>query len=380
MKLRPVFGRWVERADRLADLRYRLQRWRPPGPLDIVPYRGHGTPQRLHLGGRVLRQVAHRASQAADPAWRNLVAIYRRMASDEVPQARLRATLGSLVVETQADDEGYFQLTLEPAQPLQPPGWHEVGLELLSPQPPPGHAPATATARVLVPSGSARFGVISDLDDTVLWSDVRSRLRMLALLLRSNAYTRKPFEGVSALYRALHRGAGGAEDNPVFYVSSSPWNLYTPLTDFLRLQGLPEGPLMLKDFGDHLLFAPTDHAGHKLRCIEQVLSTHAGLRFVLIGDSGEQDPEIYARAVQAHPGRVLAIYIRSVDPDPARHAAVARLAHAVGLAGVPMLPVPDSVSAAHHAAQAGWIAAQAVEEVRADKRQEIAATGSLRQG
>jgi phosphatidate phosphatase APP1 len=256
--------------------------------------------------------------------------------------------------------------------PLPKPGWQEVALELLSPLAS-GAAPVTATARVLVPPPTASLGLISDLDDTVLWSDVRHRLRMLALLLRSNAYTRKPFEGVSALYRALHRGAAGAEGNPVFYVSSSPWNLYTPLRDFLRLQGLPEGPLLLKDFGDHLLFQPPDHAAHKLRHIAQLLATYPALPFLLLGDSGEQDPEIYGRVVREHPGRVSAIYIRSVDPDPARQAAVARLAEEAARAGVPLRLVGDSVAVAEHAAQAGWISPSAVEDVRADRREEATA-------
>jgi phosphatidate phosphatase APP1 len=373
MKLRSTIGRWVDRADRLNDWRrLHAQRRRPPGPLEIVPYLGYGTAQRLFVSGRVLRQVAHRAPQAADPAWRNLVAVYRRMASGEVPRACVRAVLGPLDVETEADDEGHFQLELQFALPLPKPGWQEVALELLSPLAS-GAAPVTATARVLVPPPTASLGLISDLDDTVLWSDVHHRLRMLALLLRSNAYTRKPFPGVSALYRALHRGAGGAQGNPVFYVSSSPWNLYTPLRDFLRLQGLPEGPLLLKDFGDHLLFQPPDHAAHKLRHIAQLLATYPALPFLLLGDSGEQDPEIYGRVVREHPGRVSAIYIRSVDPDPARQAAVARLAEEAARAGVPLRLVGDSVAVAEHAAQAGWISPSAVEDVRADRREEATA-------
>lgn len=373
MKIRSTIGRWVDRADRLNDWRrYHVQQRRPPGPLEIVPYLGYGTAQRLMLSGRVLRLVAHRAPQAADPAWRNLVAVYRRMASGEVPGARVRAVLGEQALEAEADGEGHFEMAFEPAQPLDKPLWQEVGLELLWPVAA-GALPVTATARVLVPPPTARLAVVSDLDDTVVWSNVRHRLRMLSLLLRSNAYTRKPFAGVSALYRALHRGTSGAQGNPVFYVSSSPWNLYTPLRDFLRLQGLPEGPLLLKDFGDHLLFGPVDHASHKLRHIEQLLAAYPALPFVLIGDSGEQDPEIYARVVQAHPGRVCAVYIRSVDPDPARHAAVARLAEETAAAGVPLRLVADSVAVAEHAAQAGWVSPSAVEDVRADRREEATA-------
>ena len=126
---------------------------------------------------------------------------------------------------------------------------------------------------------------------------------MILTIALSNARTRKPFKGVAAFYRALHAGV-----NPVFYVSKSPWNLYAPLVEYLEVQGLPLGPLMLRDFG----LASSRH--HKREAIEAILTTYPKLRFVLIGDSGEQDPEIYSAAsCGAFPQRIRAIYIRSVE-------------------------------------------------------------------
>jgi phosphatidate phosphatase APP1 len=75
---------------------------------------------------------------------------------------------------------------------------------------------------VLVPAATARFGIISDIDDTVLWTNVTNKLNMALLMVRSNAHTRKPFQGVAAFYRALSQGVAGNEDNPVF-VSSGSW-------------------------------------------------------------------------------------------------------------------------------------------------------------
>jgi hypothetical protein len=105
-------------------------------------------------------------------------------------------------------------------------------------------ARASATARVLVPSSRARFGLISDIDDTVVYSNVTRKLRMVFTAAFSNARTRKPFKGVAAFYRALHAGV-----NPVFYVSKSPWNLFAPIVEYLEVQGLPAGPVLLRDFG-----------------------------------------------------------------------------------------------------------------------------------
>jgi len=125
-------------------------------------------------------------------------------------------------------------------------------VELLD-SPSPKEDPVRASARVLVPSASARFGIISDIDDTVISTHVSNKLKMVLTVILSNEHTRKPFEGVAGLYRALQRGMTG-EDNPIFYVSNSAWNLYTLLLEFLNLQNIPLGPLLLRDFGDHLLF------------------------------------------------------------------------------------------------------------------------------
>ena len=365
MNRRGVVGRWVARADRLHGLGQR--HWRELSPFDrrwmIVPYLGFGTRERLQVGGRVLRHVTHRDADPSLGAWVNFAEFWKRMETDEVPGAHVQARFRHLVVGTVADDEGHFEFRLEPAVPLENAGWHRIDLELMEPKPRSGQA-VSAAAQVLVPPETARFGVISDIDDTVVWSNVRHKLRMLSMLVRTNAHTRKPFKGVAAFYRALHDGAGGGESNPVFYVSSSPRNLYVPLVEFLALQGLPGGPLMLRDFGDHLLFAGGEHRDHKLRCIEQVFATSPELPFVLIGDSGERDPEIYAELVHDHPGRVRVVYIRSVDPDPSRIAAIDRLVETLRPAGVPLVLAPDSEFAAVHAASEGLIATAALAAVR----------------
>ncbi len=313
----------------------------------ILPYLGYGTRSRIRLCGRVLADEGIAPARTVDGRWRNLVAFYKRLESDEVPGARLHAALDGVEAQARTNREGYFSVVLE-GLALKP-GWHEVRLALIS-------TPAVVgKARVLVPSPRARFGVISDIDDTVVLSNVRNKLKMVLALALSNARTRKPFTGVAAFYRALHAGL-----NPVFYVSKSPWNLYAPLVEFLAFQGLPPGPLMLRDFGLRM----SKH--HKTEAIEEILGTYPRLPFVLIGDSGEQDPEIYSDIVGRFPGRIRAIYIRSVDAS--RIAAVGRLIEKVRPSGAQLVLAPDSEFAAAHAAAEGLIQPSDLREVRSDRR------------
>jgi phosphatidate phosphatase APP1 len=360
----------VSRADRLSDAaRARLKRitgYR--GPLIIQPFLGYGGPERLFLQGRVLEDEGFVPSRDADTAFRNLLNMYRRFESDEVPGAILRVRFrdGEHRVSQQqatADNEGYFSVELQPSAPVTRGSWHNVELELLHPRPRNGRA-VRATGRVLVPAASARFGIISDIDDTVISTHVTRKLTMLLTVLLSNEHTRLPFKGVAELYRALHAGAGGREQNPVFYVSGSPWNLYTLLVEFLRVRGIPEGPLLLRDFGDEMLFGGGSRT-HKQACIDRVLNTYPELKFVLIGDSGEQDPEIYSDIVRRHPDRVRVIYIRSIDRRPQRLAAIDRLIGEVRLSASQLVLVPDSEFAAAHAAAEGLISTRALAALRA---------------
>jgi len=218
-----------------------------------------------------------------------------------------------------------------------------------------------------VPPVTAKFGIISDLDDTVIVTNVTNRLKMFLTVGLLNEHTRMPFKGVAAFYKALQMGASGVENNPIFYVSSSPWNLYSPLTEFLRIQDIPLGALFLKDFGNHTVFSSSDHQSHKLSSIESILETYPHLPFVLIGDSGEQDPEIYREVVRKYPQRIRAIYIRSINTKAERLAAIDRLITEVSETGCQLVLAPDTVFAASHAAAEKLISIDALPLIREEK-------------
>ncbi len=238
-------------------------------------------------------------------------------------------------------------------------GWIDIELELAD------RPTVHATGRVLVPSPRAEFGVISDIDDTVVYSNATRKVRMIVSIALSNARTRMPFKGVAAFYRALERSV-----NPFFYVSKSPWNLYVPLVEYLQLQGLPAGPLLLRDFGLRM------EKDHKTRAIEDILNIYPALQFILIGDSAEQDPEIYAALVRRHPQRFRVIYIRAAHRDPARVAAIDRLIAEVAKTKCQLVLAPDSELAAAHAAAEGLIAAADLAAIRKATASDLRLAGS----
>ncbi len=351
------------------DLKYGLgRRLGGDDPIKIVSYRGYGTRTKLYVKGRVLEDQGLTPPEDSDSVWENLLNMYRRFATDEIPGARVRLRLGEAELEVTANEEGFFEAWLEPAEPLPADLlWAKVEVELLSPQRQ-GHGPVRTAAEVLVPPASARFGVISDIDDTVVRTNNTSLLLMARTVFLGNARTRLPFEGVAAFYRALLAGAAGQAGNPLFYVSSSPWNLYDLLVDFFQVQDIPAGPIFLRDWGvSQQELLPLGHRSHKLAAIRQIMELYDPLPFILLGDSSQQDPEIYHELVNLYPHRILAIFIRNVNREPERLEAIEALAREVIAAGSTLILADNTLPLAEYAAEQGWISPATLPHIQAEK-------------
>ena len=335
------------------------------GPLEVVGFRGHGTPEELRVGGRVLEDRMLPESRDEDSALDNLMAAWRRFGTAEASGVEVRVAARGVEVRVTTDGDGCFRARLRggtpPSRHLE---WEDV--EVVVPDDRErGILGARTRVPVRVPSPAAAFGVVSDIDDTVLRTGATDLLRAARNTLLENARTRLPFPGVAAFYRALvagPEGASGGAPNPLFYVSASPWNLYELLVEFLERNGIPDGPLFLRDAG----LAPgqlglESHREHKLARIGEILELHRHLPVVLLGDSGQHDVEIYRDAVGRWPGRVRAIYIRDVSVD-ARDRVVVEVAEALRNE-VDLVLVRSTLEAAEHAVGLRLVAPAAVDAV-----------------
>ena len=180
----------------------------------------------------------------------------------------------------------------------------------------------------LVPHPDARFGVISDIDDTMMQTGAYSLARNLWTTFTGSAATRRVFpDAVGLMERLTSEGR-----TPVFYVSSSPWNLHAFLEEVLFTRGdLPRGPVFLRDLGlSETKFVTAGHGNHKGAAIDRILAANPGLPFVLIGDTGQHDAAIYRAAAERHPGRIAGVILR----EPGRGADATDLAEIEGLSGL----------------------------------------------
>jgi phosphatidate phosphatase APP1 len=265
----------------------------------------------------------------------------------EVPRARVRVEVGGRSELVTADREGYVDVVVDDV-PL-PAGRHRVTLTPVEPAGEPAHA------TVHVPDAAADLTVVRDIDDTIIDSGIaHGLLATVSTALLRDPSTRVPLEGAPELYRALAAGAGGVE-RPFVYLSTSPWNLAAFLQRFLEQNRFPVGPLLLTDWGPGsggLLRASTKQ--HKLTALRQLAQVLPQLRFVLVGDSGQEDAGIYAAFALEHPGRVAAVYIRRAGRvDPVREQRLEQAAAALAPTGVPLVVAADSAAMLRHAQELG---------------------------
>lgn len=326
--------------------------------LQIINFQSYGTDTHLYVRGRALED------ENIDLAHQGLLRLlwnsFKRFETDEVKNTKLRLTLpDNRVFYTQTDKEGYYKFDV-PAENLldlaNSEGWLTYELAFEAPDLKREISKGNRfPGEVLIPAKTIDFGVVSDIDDTILHTGVVSLLkwRVIVNTFFKNAAKRVPLQGTAELYHLFHRGRSGKNANPIFYVSHSPWNLYRYLDFFLTTNNFPKGPILLRSMSS---FRPgRSKKPHKQNEIRDILKTYPNLKFILIGDSGEKDAYIYKAIAETHPKRILAIYLRTVE-HKRKIERIQALIESFSL--VPMVLVRTSAEAIEHAVESGFISAR----------------------
>ncbi len=266
----------------------------------LIPFVGHGSPQRVELGARAVlgrpEARARRCPRRTDgvlapargpvqaPTRRSRRSVLRtslaRFLTVEVADAAVTARTPGAVVTVRSDRDGYVDAVV--TDPGLAPGWHDVELDLAD--------GATVRTPVLVVSPDVQLGLVSDVDDTIVETGLTRGLEFLRITLLTEVTDRAPLPGAAALYRALVCRSGEA-GLPVFYLSTSPWNLHEMLLEFIALRGFPFGPLLLTDWGPGRgnLFR-IGAREHKLGLIRRILAEHPGWRCCWSATPGSSTP------------------------------------------------------------------------------------------
>jgi phosphatidate phosphatase APP1 len=341
----------------------------------ILPYRGFGDNSTIFIKGMVIEDKGLAEPADRHRVWHNTLAMIKRFASDEIPGVRVRAEFHGLTLVSETDGDGFFSFEFDVSGisvAVLKKHWHTVEFTLLDTivenQP-----ETTARGVVRIVSPEEERIIVSDIDDTILISHSTQTMRKLRLMLFKNALTRLPFKGITAFYKALEKGNDKNSCYPFFYVSSSEWNLYDLLVNFFDHNNIPRGVFMLRKLEASIYKFWKSGQGnheHKYDKIKFLLSFYKRQKFILIGDSGQKDPQIYERLAHDFPGRIETIYIRKIG-SKAYFKNIEQVNSRLEKVNTSYLQVEDTWEAASHALESGYINMEVIEEYSHEKDRDL---------
>ncbi len=318
----------------------------------VVAYPSYGTVDRPRVRARVLLTAkdAPTPGSVERRGWRNLLSAELPGAVVRVRSAPADDPAGTELAVVRADRGGYVDA---PVATTLEPGWQTLYLTVDG-----GEGDVPAPVQIVDPA--ATHGIVSDIDDTVLVTMVpRPHLAAWNFLVRSEG-RRKPVPGMPELYGRL---TATHPDAPVFYLSTGAWNTASALARFLHRVGLPQGSLLLTDLGPTGTAVFRSGREHKAATLRRLAEELPQLTWILVGDDGQHDPQVYETFAAEHPGRVAAIAVRELSvpeqvaqnglpgPTPATRRAVDELDRSA----VVTAHAPDGRALAEQLAAAGVI-------------------------
>ena len=306
----------------------------------FVSYGGYGNTHRARVMGRVLM------SRTGDQRnWLGERRGWRQYIDAQSPRQPVMVTLGDSRQLVYADSGGYLDLFANDHGLA--PGWHAAEVRVVDRRSLAAHADLAAgrpralnaharlgrptSVPIRIVGDQEQLGVVSDVDDTILVSRVARTFLALRYMLVDNQSGRRAVPGMAAFLRNLQAKAsrvghgrstvpggktGAVAPPPIWYLSASAWNTAPTLRRFLARCGYPHGSLLLRAWGISAAGAPPGTRRHKKSELALLLEMFPQMRLVLVGDNGQHDQSIYGDVARQAPGRIAAIFIRTLsDPE-----------------------------------------------------------------
>lgn len=302
----------------IALMRWRARRVRAAGYRpSVIGYTGYGSTTWVRLLGRVLLTKDPNRAPEDEPSgsrgWRSFTSV-------PVENALVDFSIDGHQGTVRSDHSGLVDSVIDVDLT---PGWHTA--ELSSE----GSTPTTAAINIVDPT--TRFGIVSDIDDTVMVTALPRPLLAAWHTFVVNEHARATTPGMPVLYERL---VTTHASTPVVYLSTGAWNIAPALTRFLSRNLYPRGALLLTDWGPTAERWFRSGRDHKKKSLERLAEEFPDIRWLLIGDDGQHDESIYSEFAISHPDHVAAVCIRQLTPGEAVLAGAAALNREAGAAAL----------------------------------------------
>lgn len=330
---------WLGLQTRLALRRGRVQ--------TVIPYTGYGSTSWVRVLARIVlgdpRDVAETSGPTNEGPLKPLhegMRGWRNFTNAPVPHASVRVTVAGTDFEVRADRGGVVDARIPAA--LEP-GWHMITL---------GSGDSVVEAPVQIVADDTDFGVVSDIDDTVMVTALPRPFLAAWNTFVLNEHARTPTPGMAVLYERIVRTVPSA---PVLYLSTGAWNVAPTLARFLSRNLYPAGPKLLTDWGPTPDRWFRSGREHKRSSLERLAEDFPGIKWLLVGDDGQHDEAIYSEFAQHHPDKVRAIAIRQLSVGEAVLAGGRSKSEGQPLPGIPWIYAPDGAGMSARLEQLGII-------------------------
>lgn len=334
----------MHRAARLEDAvhRFRMRRVKRRGYVArVIPYTGYGSTGQLRVLARVLYTrptppgAAEESPVEGVRGWRSFTSVF---VSGAVVSVEVDGQRHDIVADRGGVVDSDIPITLEP-------GWHTITFTT--------DDAAPVEAPVFIVDPEARIGMVSDIDDTVMVTALPRPFIAAWNTFVLNEHARMPTPGMAVF---LDRFARRNEGSPVIYLSTGAWNVAPALTRFLSRHLYPSGALLLTDWGpthDRWFRSGKQHKEQNLR---RLVAEFPDMRWLLVGDDGQHDEEIYSDFAREHPDRVAAIAIRQLSTGEAVLAGGrSKAADRSQTSGTPWVYAPDGAGISEQLTELGLL-------------------------
>ncbi|MET0989017.1 MAG: phosphatase domain-containing protein [Glaciihabitans sp.] len=297
----PILHHAARLEDRFHAFREKRARKRGLTP-SVIPYAGYGGKGWVRVLCRVLL-AAPSAPDEDELIHNRNIRGWRSFTSVPVDDVTVTVIAGGREFRVAANRGGVVDARIEVDLPA---GWGTIQLRTDESE--------TVSAPVFIVDSSVKFGLLSDIDDTVMVTALPRPFLAAWNTFVLNEHARTPVAGMSVLYERITISHPGA---PIIYLSTGAWNVAPTLTRFLSRNLYPSGALLLTDWGpthDRIFRSGPEHKQNNLR---RLAVDFPDIKWVLVGDDGQHDEELYGEFLREHPENVAAVCIRQLSPGEA---------------------------------------------------------------
>ena len=272
---------------------------------NILLYNAYGNAHHILIQGRMEEKKTFSQAKKDDSWFQNLWRTLRQVKGEEIKNRTIFALVNGEKFQSQGDDEGYFSFDITTQHALKT-GYEKIILTIE------GNSDASEAEAMIVGS-EPLVGIISDFDDTIIVSNVTNKVELGYNTVFKNYKQRTVVPTMLERFEKILTQNPKDAPSTLFILSGSPQQLFFAVEDFLAFHHFPRHTLILKKAHGDNTDPLTDQFAYKTQKIERLIKLYPTMEWIMFGDSGERDAEVYKFIKKKYPSKVRAYYIRDVE-------------------------------------------------------------------